>query len=106
VRLGALAYGARLDFDEVADMHPGRELRAGARTHARVRADIAVCADIGVLQVTEGLDSRRGADGHVSQDAIRADRNAVAEPDLALEDAVQVDRNVPSAVEGPAHVTA
>src|SRR5215472_4582097 len=46
VGLGALADAARLHFDEIADVHLGRQPRARAGAGARVRADAAVRADV------------------------------------------------------------
>src|SRR6266516_4225368 len=75
IRLGTCAYGTRLDLYEVADVHFLGEARAA--TDARVGADATVRADVGVLQVAEGLDARARADRHVLQYAIRAHRHAV-----------------------------
>ena len=89
---------ARLHLDEVADVHVLGELGAG--TQARVRTDAAVGADVRLLEVAEGLDlgcPRRTA--HVAQHAVRADRDAVAQHDVALEHAVHVDGDVAPALE-------
>src|SRR2546430_9386740 len=106
LRLGTRAYATRLHLHEVADVHSVGEAGARARTDARVGADAAVGADVGVLEVAEGLDARARADRHVLQHAIRADRDAVAELDLAFEHAIDVDRHVASASEASAHVAA
>src|SRR5882762_5760387 len=106
IGLGTRAYAARLHFHEVADVHFCGESRARARADARVGADAAASADVGVLQVAKGFDARARRDHHVLQDAVRADRHAVAELHLALEDAVDVDRHIAAAGEGSAHVAA
>src|SRR6267154_746709 len=106
IGLGTRAYAARLHFHEVADVHFCGESRAHARADARVRTDAAASADVGVLQVAKGFDARARCDHHVFQHAVRADRHAVAELHLALEDAVDVDRHVAAAGEISAHVAA
>src|SRR5258706_9550417 len=106
IGLGTRAYAARLHFHEVADVHFCGESRARARADARVRTDAAARADVGVLQVAKGFDARARCDHHVFQHAVRADRHAVAELNLALEYAVDVDRHVAAAGEGSAHVAA
>src|SRR6266705_802596 len=106
IGLGTSAYATRLHLHEVTDVHSLGEARAGARTDARVGADAAVRADVGVLQVAEGLDARARADRHVLQHAIRADRHAVAALHLAFEHAIDVDRHVAAAGEASAHVAA
>jgi hypothetical protein len=102
VGLGAVGHRAVLHFDEVADVHVLAELRAGAQ--ARVGADDAAAAGLGLLDVAEGGDARAGADDGIPQHAMRADLDAVAEHDAALEHAVHVDRHVAAAVELAAHV--
>src|SRR5712691_5162597 len=106
IGLGTCAYATRLHLHEVADVHSLGEARAGARTDARIGADAAVRADVGVLQVAEGLDARARADRHVFQDAIRADRRAVTELYFALKHAIYVDRHIAAAGKASAHVAA
>src|SRR6266853_6321434 len=106
IRLGACAYATRLDLHEVADVHALGEARARSRADACVGTDPAVRADIGVLQMTEGLDARACADRYVPQHAICADRRALAKFHLAFEDAIHVDRDVAAAGKGSAHVAA
>src|SRR6266568_4677366 len=104
IGFGALPDAARLDLDEVAEVHVGGEARA--RPDAGVGADAAVRADVGLLDVAERLDRRAGRDPHVLQYAICADCDLVAEPHVTLEDAVDVNRDVTAAAEVPAHITA
>src|SRR3954468_20788137 len=80
---------ARLDLDEVADVHVLREQSPG--TDARVRAEAAVRSDLRLVDVAEGLDAGPGANLDVSQHAMRTDADAVAQLDGALEDAIDVD---------------
>src|SRR5262245_63822670 len=51
VRLGARSDAARLDLDEIPDVHLGRELRAG--TDTRVRPDAAARADLSFVDEAE-----------------------------------------------------
>ena len=104
VGLRALADAARLDLDEVADVHLVGEARAGPQP--RVRAEQAARADLGVVEVREGAHLGAGRDGHVAQHAVGADAHAVAQRDPALEYAVHVDRHVAPAFERAAHVDA
>ena len=66
-------------------------------TQPRVGADAAAGADVGVLEVRERRDLRAGADGHVLQHAMRADRDVVAQRHRALEHAADVDAHVAAA---------
>src|SRR6266536_2944346 len=104
IGFGALTDAARLDLDEVPEVHVGGEARA--RPDAGVGADAAVRADVGLLDVAERLDARAGRDSRVLQYAICADCDLVAEPHVTLEDAVDVNRDVTAAAEVPAHITA
>src|SRR5258706_1981647 len=106
IGFGTRAYAARLHLHEVADVHSRGESRARARADARIGTNAAVRADVRVLQVAKRFDARARCDRHVFQHTVRADRHAVAEPHLALEDAVDVDRHVAAAGEISAHVAA
>src|SRR5262245_40390530 len=90
VRLRAFAYATRLDLDEVADVNLRREPRSRAGTHARVGPDVAVGADVRVLQVAKGLDPRPCAHGSVPEHAVRANGDPVGQADFTLEHAIDV----------------
>ena len=96
---------ARLHLDEVADVHVVGQLGAGARCARTGRCARWRRRSLS-SQVREGLDLGAGAERDVAQHAVRADAHAVAERDLALEDAVHVDRDVAPARELAAHVDA
>ena len=53
-----------------------------------------------------GLDHRAGGDARIADHAVRADAHAVAELDLAFEDAVDVDLDVAAAAQLAAQVEA
>src|SRR5712692_8028082 len=104
IRLGALTDAARLDLDEVAEVHVGRQARA--RPDAGIGADAAVRADVGFLDVAERFDRCPGRDSHALQDAVSADENAVTEPHLAFEHAIDIDGHIAAAGERSADVAA
>jgi hypothetical protein len=54
--------------------------------------------------VGEGVDHRAGRDAGVADHAVRADAHAVAQHDLALEDAADVDLHVLAALQRAAHI--
>jgi hypothetical protein len=91
VGLRAAAQRARLDLDEVADVHVVLERRA--RPQARVRADPRVIADLRALEMQNASICVPRPTGHVAQHAIRADARAVVEAHAALEHAADVDRD-------------
>src|SRR5690606_31716891 len=72
----------------------------------RVGADAGLGAYAGAVDVGEGQDLRAGADAGIAQHAVGADAGAVGDLDLALEDAVDVDRDLGPAGEAAAHVDA
>src|SRR5262245_35872442 len=104
VGLGAGADTARLDLDEVADVHVLGEARAGAQP--RIGTDAAVRADLRGLELRERGDHGVRPERDVTQYAVRPDAHPVAEADFALEHAVDVDRDVAPALEQAAHVDA
>src|SRR6185369_5471728 len=77
---------ARLDFDEIADVHFLGEVRAG--TQACVRSETATCADLGIVEMAEGQHLGALTEGHVPQEAVRADTHAIAESHAAFEKTV------------------
>ena len=104
VRLGTGADDARLDLDEIAQVHVLAELRA--RPDARIRPDAAALAHLGVLEMAEGLDARACRNADVLEHAVRAHHHPVAQHHVALEYAVHVDVAVAAAGERPAHIDA
>src|SRR5713226_7989351 len=104
IRLGALTDAARLDLDEVAEVHVGRQARA--RPDAGIGADAAVRADVGFLDVAERFDRCPGRDSHALQYAVGADRDAVTQPHLALEHAIDIDGHIAATGERSADVAA
>src|SRR5947208_10738123 len=104
VGLGAGAEAARLDLDEVSNMHVLRQTDAGPQP--RERPDAATLAELGVVEMREREHLGAGADADVFQHAVRSDPDVVAEAYPALEHAVDVDRDVAAALERAAHVDA
>src|SRR6185369_17410098 len=104
VRLAALADGARLHLDEVADVNLVRQTRAWP--DARVRADPATRPDVGAVDMRIRRDRRRRADFHISENAVRADADRIAERHVAFENAADVDRYVAAAGQRAAHIDA
>jgi hypothetical protein len=97
-----------LHFDEVADVHVGAQ--PGAAAQPGEGADQCARADAGAeplaVDVRVRPQRRAGADGGIADDAVGADAGAVAELDLAFEDAADVDLDVAAADELPADVDA
>src|SRR5690606_21920120 len=104
VGLRATAEPARLDLDEVADVHLVAQLRA--RPQPGVGAKPAVGADIGILELRERMYFRTVADGDVAQHAVGTDAHAAADPDPPFEHAIDVDRHIAPALERTAHIDA
>src|SRR5690606_24805049 len=104
VGLRAFAHAGRLHLDEIADMGMGGEFRAGPQPG--IGPDARLGPDAGPVDVGEGEHLRARADAGVAQDAVRSDAGAVGDLDRALEDAVDVDRDVDAAGEPAAHVDA
>src|SRR5712691_7527513 len=104
IGFGALTDAARLDFDEVAEVHVGGEARA--RPDAGVGTDAAVRADVGLLDVAEWLDRRAGRDFHALQNAVGPDGDAVTQPHLAFEHAIDIDGHIAAAGKHAANVAA
>src|SRR5512146_2400691 len=68
---GARADLARLDFDEVADVHFIRKPRAGPDTG--IRSDAAGATDYSAVDVGKRFDAGSRSDFHILQDAVGAD---------------------------------
>ena len=93
-----------LDLDEVADVVVVAQL--GARAQAGEGADAVVGADPGAVDDRHRQHMGAVTDDAVLEDAVGADLHALAEPDLALEDAADVDGDVAAAIELAADVDA
>ena len=104
VRLRARAKAARLDLHEVADPYFLGEV--GPRSQPGIRPDFAALADARVVEHREREELGARGDFGIAHDAVRPDPHAVAEHDVAFEDAIDVDRDVAPARKRTAHVEA
>ena len=104
IRLRSSADAACLHLDEIADVHVPVELRS--RAQPGIGTDPATGADLGILEQRESEHLGVVRHGDIPQHAIRPDSDPGAELHAALENAVDVDRDVLPAGQVAAHVHA
>jgi len=104
IGLGLIRQRAVLDLDEIADMHLVAQHRAGAQP--RIRADHAVFADGGVLDMAKRRDARATTDAAIFQHAVGGDADVIGQFDAAFEHAIHVDADIAAAMQFAANVDA
>ena len=104
VRLRTRAEMRILDLDEIAHARAGAEL--GAAAYPRERPDDAGSVGDETVDVAMGVDHGSGGKARVGNAREGADRDFIAEFDVALEDDVDVDFDIAPDMDAAAHVEA
>ena len=104
IHLAARADLAVFNLDEISDMRICSQSRA--RPDARERPDAAIVADLRFLDMTEGLYFRAFRHTHILQHTVRADADIIGQRHLAFEHAIDINDDIPAAIQFAAHIEA